>query len=73
MFYNYIGKEDRNDPDFRWHKYLVRAVVTNLFAAYIALRITQYYMSMEIEAAKDGLGGESPAAIPFRDGADAEF
>ena len=41
------GKEDRDSPDFRWHKYIIRTVVMNLVAVYIAFRATNMLLEMQ--------------------------
>ena len=54
------GKEDRDAPDFRWHKYIIRTVVLNLVAGYIAFRATNMLLEMQSNQQQ----GMAPSATP---------
>jgi len=71
------GKEDRDSPDFRWHKYLVRTVVINIVATIIAWRATMIMLEFQARggphAGSNG-PGPPPGLVPLpTDTPDAEF
>jgi K+-transporting ATPase A subunit len=64
------GAEERNDPNFSWSRYFIRALVTNLIAAVIAYIIMREVMGSDLA---DSLPADSKKAAPKPFTPDDEF